>query len=211
MDGIPDIVDVVLWFLGVLSVLIWSIGLAKFVSFKLGRRDNKNFLVKFNQARHFQELHSSVEDTGPLARMCIAGQREVDSWRHSPQAIDEERKLDILQQALHAQAYIEQVRMENWLSVLASVGSTAPFIGLFGTVWGIMHALKGISLSGSAGLDVVAGPIGEALIATAIGIATAVPSVLAYNYFVRQVKINIGELENFSSAFQSALIKSGIL
>ena len=73
---------------------------------------------------------------------------------------------------------------ERGLAELATIGSTAPFVGLFGTVWGIMHALQDIGKSGSASLDVVAGPIGEALIATAIGIATALPAVLAYNFFL---------------------------
>jgi biopolymer transport protein ExbB len=93
--------------------------------------------------------------------------------------------------------------------VLASVGSTAPFVGLFGTVWGIMHALQDISRSGSAGLDVVAGPIGEALIATAIGIATAIPAVLAYNYGLRRVNLYGAELEAFADDFLHHVLKSG--
>jgi biopolymer transport protein ExbB len=93
--------------------------------------------------------------------------------------------------------------------VLASIGSTAPFIGLFGTVWGIMHALKDISQAGSASLDVVAGPIGEALIATAIGIATAIPAVLAYNYFLRKVKLTEADLENFATDFLHLALKTG--
>jgi len=82
----------------------------------------------------------------------------------------------------------ESGRMESGLTMLASVGSTAPFVGLFGTVWGIYHALIGIGISGEATLDVVAGPVGEALIMTCIGLGVAIPSVLAYNYFVRSNK-----------------------
>ena len=85
--------------------------------------------------------------------------------------------------------------------VLASIGSTAPFVGLFGTVWGIMHALTNISKLGSASLDVVAGPIGEALIATAIGIAVAVPAVLAYNFFLRRLKTSSNNLDDFAEDF----------
>jgi biopolymer transport protein ExbB len=84
--------------------------------------------------------------------------------------------------------------------VLASIGTTSPFVGLFGTVWGIIHALKKIGASGSASLEVVAAPIGEALMATGIGIAVAVPAVLAYNIFIRRLKVQHGELETQASA-----------
>jgi len=87
---------------------------------------------------------------------------------------------------------------EKGLSILASIGSTAPFVGLFGTVWGIVNALSTISTSGQATIDIVAGPIGEALITTAIGIGVAIPSVVAYNYFLRRIKLLITDVENFS-------------
>lgn len=87
---------------------------------------------------------------------------------------------------------------EKGLSILASIGSTAPFVGLFGTVWGIVNALQTISASGQATIDIVAGPIGEALITTAIGIGVAIPSVVAYNYFLRRIKLLITDIENFS-------------
>jgi biopolymer transport protein ExbB len=93
--------------------------------------------------------------------------------------------------------------------ILASIGSTAPFVGLFGTVWGIMNALQDISVSGSAGLDVVAGPVGEALIATAVGIATAIPAVLAYNYGLRRVRLYVAELEAFANDFLHLALKCG--
>jgi biopolymer transport protein ExbB len=90
---------------------------------------------------------------------------------------------------------------EKGLAELASIGSTAPFIGLFGTVWGIMVALQEISASGQASIDIVAGPIGEALIATAIGIAAALPAVLFYNYFIRRLKVWVTEIDTFTDAF----------
>ena len=91
--------------------------------------------------------------------------------------------------------------MEMGLTLLASIGSTAPFVGLFGTVLGIMHAMHEITQSGSTSLDVVAGPIGDALVATAIGIAVAVPAVLAYNFLLRHVKQHRTGLENFVTGF----------
>lgn len=88
--------------------------------------------------------------------------------------------------------------MQRGLSILASVGSTAPFIGLFGTVWGIYHALVGIGISGNAGIDKIAGPVGEALIMTAFGLAVAIPAVLSYNALVRSNKNVAGKLNRFA-------------
>jgi len=92
----------------------------------------------------------------------------------------------------------ETARLESGLSVLASVGSVAPFVGLFGTVWGIYHALASISVSGQATLDKVSGPVGEALIMTAFGLAVAIPAVLAYNALVRSNRNLVGQLESFA-------------
>ena len=91
---------------------------------------------------------------------------------------------------------------------LASVGSVSPYIGLFGTVWGIMEALKGISAAGSASLETVAGPIGAALVATGVGIAVAVPAVLVYNYFLRRLKLTAADLDDFAHDFYSLAQKS---
>ncbi len=92
--------------------------------------------------------------------------------------------------------------------MVASIGSTSPFIGLFGTVWGIMEALKGISAAGSASLETVAGPIGAALVATGVGIAVAVPAVLVYNYFLRRLKLTAADLDDFAHDFYSLAQKS---
>ena len=92
-------------------------------------------------------------------------------------------------------------RHERGLAELASIGSTAPFIGLFGTIWGIINAMKTISESGQVSIDVVAGPVGEALIATAIGIAAALPAVIFYNYFLRKMKIWTTELDTCNEAW----------
>ena len=89
-------------------------------------------------------------------------------------------------------------RLENGLTLLASVGSTAPFIGLFGTVWGIYHALAAVAASGTVQIDKVAGPVGEALIMTALGLVVAIPAVLAYNAFVRINRITLAELDGFA-------------
>ena len=99
-----------------------------------------------------------------------------------------------------------QSRLQGGLAFLATVGSTAPFVGLFGTVWGIYHALTAIGIAGQASIDKVAGPVGEALIMTAIGLATAVPAVLGYNFLVRRNKMAIEKIRNFSSDLHSVLL-----
>jgi biopolymer transport protein ExbB len=99
-------------------------------------------------------------------------------------------------------------RLQGGLSVLATVGSTAPFVGLFGTVWGIYHALTAIGIAGQASIDKVAGPVGEALIMTAIGLAVAVPAVLGYNWLVRRNKAIIESLRGFNGILQAALLAS---
>lgn len=99
-----------------------------------------------------------------------------------------------------------QSRLQNGLAFLATVGSTAPFIGLFGTVWGIYHALTAIGIAGQASIDKVAGPVGEALIMTAIGLAVAVPAVLGYNWLVRRNKVTLDEVRSFGADLHGVLI-----
>lgn len=209
MDAIPDIVDAVLYFLAALSVLVWTIAIGKFFSFSGDANRNRRFIKDFDAARdvgHLTQIAGVAE--GSLARLGASALNEVRVIQRLLH-LSRDNQREMLLHAIRKQAHTEQVRMENGLGVLASVGSTAPFIGLFGTVWGIMHALKNITATGSAGLDVVAGPIGEALIATAIGIATAVPAVLAYNYYLRRVKLAVSEMDQFASAFMNFLVKTG--
>jgi biopolymer transport protein ExbB len=101
-----------------------------------------------------------------------------------------------------------QSRLQDGLAVLATVGSTAPFVGLFGTVWGIYHALVKIGMSGQASIDKVAGPVGEALIMTAIGLAVAVPAVLGYNWLVRRNKAVMEEVNAFGADLHAVLLAS---
>ena len=117
-------------------------------------------------------------------------------------------KQEILEHCLRLEIQHERHELERGLTILASVGSTAPFVGLFGTVLGIMHALVEITSKHSASVDAVAGPVGEALIATAIGIAVAIPAVLAYNFFLRKVKLCEAELENFANDFLRLVIQA---
>ena len=101
-----------------------------------------------------------------------------------------------------------QSRLQDGLAFLATVGSTAPFVGLFGTVWGIYHALTAIGISGQASIDKVAGPVGEALIMTAIGLAVAIPAVLAYNWLARRNKAIMDEVREFSDELNAVIVGS---
>jgi biopolymer transport protein ExbB len=130
--------------------------------------------------------------------------RGAESFWHSP---DFDQGLRQLHDALDISDWVTRAlrnsiddtvaRLQSGLAVLASVGSTAPFVGLFGTVWGIYHALIGIGLAGQATIDKVAGPIGEALIMTALGLAVAIPAVLGYNALVRSNKFIVSRLNRF--------------
>jgi biopolymer transport protein ExbB len=110
------------------------------------------------------------------------------------------------------QRAVDQVssRLQDGLAFLATVGSTAPFVGLFGTVWGIYHALTAIGIAGQASIDKVAGPVGEALIMTAIGLAVAVPAVLGYNWLVRRNKVALEQLRAFGADLHMVLMSGNV-
>lgn len=210
MDLVPDIVDLVLYLLGGLSVLVWSIILFKSWTWYRSRRASHQFLSEWQQVKTIYELPKLIANSdSSFARLCHVGMQAMNEVMANSLLRRNERQ-EVILLTLKQQAYLEQKRMDGGVAILASIGSTAPFIGLFGTVWGIMNALRTITATGSAGLDVVAGPIGEALIATAIGIATAVPAVLAYNYFMRQQKTHRADMELVASRFQSLLTQSGV-
>ena len=210
MDLVPDIVDLVLYLLGVLSVVVWAIIFVKSWAWFKSRSETDSFLSEWQQVKTIYELPRIISHSNSsFARLCDAGMHAMNEAMANSGLRRNERQ-EVILLSLKQQAYLEHKRMDGGVAVLASIGSTAPFIGLFGTVWGIMNALKTITATGSAGLDVVAGPIGEALIATAIGIATAVPAVLAYNYFMRKQKVLRADMEQVASRFQSLLTQSGV-
>ena len=197
------IVAITLLVLIAFSVTTWSIILFKIWKQMQDGKPKRVFIAAFWAARDWNSAAQVAQSgEGDMAHLAQAGFAELKnlSAEHSdlnhlgaPQ--------DVLERMLRQQLQNIQRLHERGLAELATIGSTAPFVGLFGTVWGIMHALQDIGKSGSASLDIVAGPIGEALIATAIGIATALPAVMAYNFFLRRIKVNITELENFAHDF----------
>jgi len=182
------------------SFVTWTLILAKSLQVWLIRKHNVKYRAAFWSARSFQSAADLKDHNGPAYRVATVGfnvLKDIDSNTANDLQHFGDRQ-DVLERALRQQIQKERVTRESGLVVLASIGSTAPFVGLFGTVWGIMHALSAIGKTGSASLDVVAGPIGEALIATAVGIAVAVPAVLAYNFFLRRLKTSSNNLDDFA-------------
>jgi biopolymer transport protein ExbB len=206
------IVPATLWALVAFSVATWSIILIKGVQHVRLSRHNRKFTESFWHAPNLQAAADlAQEQQGPAARLSAAGLQVlrddgVDTGSDLEHTGDRQ---DLLERALRQQIHKERRGLESGLAVLASIGSTSPFVGLFGTVWGIMHALTDISKAGSASLEVVAGPIGEALVATGVGIAVAVPAVLAYNFFLRRLKITNADLDELGADLISLSRKSG--
>lgn len=206
-----DIVNMVLAILAALSVMVWGVVIHKGILFYRSGKHNQKFIRILADTNHLDLLKTSVKNIpGSLARICHAGLLELQTLQSSAVQLNKNTQQEMVLHALRMQVSKEQGKMEQGLAMLASVGAIAPFIGLFGTVWGIMNALKDISKHGSASLEVVAGPIGEALIATAIGIATAIPAVLAYNYFMRKLRSNNNDIENCGATLRYLMQKSGL-
>jgi biopolymer transport protein ExbB len=203
-------VNISLLILLVFSVVTWSLIFAKFWQQTRTRQQSDRLKNLFWSARDFSEAErSAAGQEGMLARLCQMGFSTLRKAEYAAENLSlAGNRQEILERNLRMQAQKEQHRLESGLMALASIGSTAPFIGLFGTVWGIKNALADISLAGTATLNVVAGPVGDALIATAVGIATAVPAVLAYNYGVRRVRLSVAELDQFSTDFLNLAAKS---
>ena len=192
-----------------LSIATWSIAIYKLKRQLQDRKRNQSFQQSFWAAGDWQQAaQRASQGEGDVATLAQAGFAELKALNSDRQDLMHTgAPQEVVERQLRQQVQNIQRYHERGLAELASIGSTSPFIGLFGTVWGIMHALQDIGTSGSASLDVVAGPIGEALIATAIGIATALPAVLAYNYFLRGLKVRITELENFAHDFMRLALK----
>ena len=207
---LQSVESAVIWLLVGFSVVTWGLALVKVVQFVRLKNQDKRFHQQFWAASSLDSAaEPSHELPGPAARVAQAGYAAIavgDSQANDlSHAINHQ---DRLERALRQQIVRERRSLETGLAVVASIGSTSPFIGLFGTVWGIMEALKGISAAGSASLETVAGPIGAALVATGVGIAVAVPAVLVYNYFLRRLKLTAADLDDFAHDFYSLAQKS---
>jgi biopolymer transport protein ExbB len=203
-------VNAALWLLILFSIVTWSIIGIKIIGLWKRGIDNKKYSVQFWSAPNLVQA-IQIDTECPMSRITQEGVKflQQDCADNAKKDLFHAgSKQDILERCLRLEIQQERHELERGLTILASVGSTAPFIGLFGTVLGIMHALQEITAKHSASVDAVAGPVGETLIATAIGIGVAIPAVLAYNFFLRKVKLCEAELENFANDFLRLIIQA---
>ncbi len=180
----------VLLLLLILSVASWYLIVTRSVENWLAKRRAVAFEARFRAARQIDELPA---DRSVLAQLVDTARTLTLTCRPTSADFGE-----LLTRSLNNAIDEEMLRAEHGLTLLATAGSAAPYIGLFGTVWSIYHALVQIGLSGQGTLDKVAGPVGEALIMTALGLAVAIPAVLAYNAFQRRNRMWLNRLETFA-------------
>lgn len=202
--GGDAIARLVLIILAVMSLGTWYVMISKYLGqrriLKSSREINKDFWGKGN----IHHVGNQLTDGSPFKVVLRAG---VSAAQHhhgtDMNHIDSHTWIAMAMQNTVGKL---QSDLQTGLAFLGTVGSTAPFVGLFGTVWGIYHALTAIGIAGQASIDKVAGPVGEALIMTAIGLATAVPAVLGYNFLVRRNKVIMDRIRNFASDVHSVLL-----
>jgi biopolymer transport protein TolQ len=204
------IAKLVLLILLAASVMCWGVIFSKWISLKRAALENGQFLEIFWRSKTIDEI---VEKTSKLAASPVAsvfrsGVKELKKLSSDElQGVGVE-KIDNIQRALFRASTTEVSTLEKNVGLLATTASAAPFVGLFGTVWGIMTSFQSIGASGSANLAVVAPGISEALITTAMGIAAAIPAVIAYNHFAGQIRQVAVEMEGFSQDFINIVQRS---
>jgi biopolymer transport protein ExbB len=204
LSQVDDIGIGVLVLLLALSMASWYLIFTKTVANFLSARRAEAFLKRFWNANSLQEVNAtltvnSIDNAfAQLAQLALDATLESETRGLKHLAITGGGTSEFITRVLRNSIEQEAARVESGLTMLASAGSAAPFIGLFGTVLGIYHALVQIGISGQGTLDKVAGPVGEALIMTALGLAVAIPAVLAYNAFVRRNRLWLARLDAFA-------------
>ena len=207
------VVKFVLALLILISVICWGIILYKYLMLRRAQKNTDRFLDIFSGASSLMEVHHATQAIpgSPLLEVFSAGYLELtrllglsgsSGTRPSAQAIPALLKsggVENVDRAMSKAQIRVSTHVEKYLTFLATTGSTAPFIGLFGTVWGIMSAFRNIGTTGNANLTTVAPGIAEALIATAAGLFAAIPAVVAYNFFLQRVRVLAKDMENFST------------
>ena len=188
------------------SLASWTVIFGKLFGLRRVRGRNEDFEREFWSGRSLTELHQAASDkpeAAPLERIFASGMLEFLKLRE--RRLDAGAQLDGARRAMRASFQRELDAIESHLSFLASVGSVSPYVGLFGTVWGIMHAFVGLSNLQQVTLATVAPGIAEALVATAIGLFAAIPAVVAYNRFSRDIDRIAIQLETFIEEFSNIL------
>jgi biopolymer transport protein TolQ len=202
------VVQAVVLILLFVSLLSWTAIFRKLLSLGNVQRLNDDFEREFWSGKSLQELFAAAQQnaklSGPMERIFASGMREYQKLRER-RITDSGLLMDGARRAMRASLQREMDAIESNLSMLASVGSVSPYVGLFGTVWGIMHAFTGLAQMQQVTLAKVAPGIAEALVATAIGLFAAIPAVLAFNRFSRDVDRVANRLETFIEEFSNIL------
>ena len=210
VQGSGPVVQFILYLLILFSVASWGIIVYKYRQLKRAKRESEKFIDVFWERRNLSSIHEASRDLKacPVAQVFRSGYEELirvsRSKKENPsgEALTTELGgVENVSRAMKRATSVEITKLEKYLTFLATTASAAPFIGLFGTVWGIMNAFRGLSVTHSSSIQAVAPGIAEALIATAVGLAAAIPALMAYNYFVQQTKVLAAEMDNFSHEF----------
>jgi len=212
VTGSGPVVQFVLYVLILFSVFSWAIIFYKARQIRVARRQSARFIEIFWDTKNLTTIHTASQELkeSPVAQVFRSGYQElVRLTRAKRQSNPAEGTLDStelggldnVERAMKRAINQENTRLERALTFLATTASATPFIGLFGTVWGIMTAFRGLSVTQSSSIQAVAPGIAEALIATATGLVAAIPAVIAYNHFARQIRVLFADMENFSSEF----------
>ena len=219
MAGAGLMVKLVMITLLIFSVVSWWIIIMKQMLFKRARNASEDFLTSFWESKTLNDAYQSAKEytLSPEAAVFVSGFNELRkiSAARSNDANPENLQMQLatmenLKRAVRKAQIIESDRLQQSLAFLATTGSATPFIGLFGTVWGILTSFQEIGIRGSASLAVVAPGISEALVATAAGLAVAIPAVVFYNFYSNKLVIFESDIDNFSSDFLN-LIERDIL
>ena len=206
------VVQGVLYLLLLFSVISWGIVLFKFKQIYQARRESEQFASIFWETKNFSAIHTSALEMkeSPVAQVFRAGYQELMRITRARKQglplegeplVNDEGGVENIERAMRRAMRLQMTRLERGLVFLATTASTTPFVGLFGTVWGIMDAFRGLAVSTTSSIQAVAPGISEALIATAVGLSAAIPAVMAYNYFSRQNRVLAADMENFVAEF----------
>ena len=186
-----------------MSVITWYLIVSKSIANWRVKKHAQAFLARFWDAPNLASVAEYLQNRGindPFSHLTHHALKAAEQYRNKTgqRLVESGSEDEFLTRALRRAINQDTARLEHGHTMLASIASSAPFVGLFGTVWGIYHALINIGLSGSGSLDQVAGPVGEALIMTALGLAVAIPAVLAYNFFNRAKRTMLSEVDGFA-------------
>ena len=204
-SGTGPVVLAVLWLLIGCSAAAWGITFYKLGQIRRARKQSERFVEVFWDSNSLSNINTASLEfkQSPVAQVFRAGYQELVRLTRGKRG-DDESETELggsanVERAMRRATNQEVTKLERALTFLATIASTAPFIGLFGTVWGIMNAFRGLSTAQSSSIQAVAPGISEALIATAVGLAAAIPAVVAFNHFNREVRVLHADMDNFSS------------